>query len=63
MKPPQIVIRSSVGVYFITPWAGPGQHGFTTLDINKATRFSDTEEIRARFVRNYDFALEFVPVE
>ncbi len=48
----------STGVYFQTP-IGMG-HGFTTMDVNKATRFVDTPKIRAWFTRNYAFELEFM---
>lgn len=35
---------------------------FVTMDINRATKFNDTEELRAWFKRNFEFEVEFIPV-
>jgi hypothetical protein len=46
----------STGVYYVRTFG----FGFITMDVNQATVFEDTPRLRAYFIRNYPYELEFI---
>ena len=55
----KFVVRcKSTGVFYKSHYEAGTK--FVTMDVNNATPFTDTEELKKWFTRNFPFELEFI---